>query len=255
MITRLATVADIPAIAEVHYESFYKTNNGILPDNFMQHASLTKQGFALRWQKNTEELNKSMLTIVAEEQNKIIGFTTIVNLLNQDGSKNDKPENKFFYVHPDYLRQGVGKKLAIKAAETLVELNYNSVVGFARNNDLQANYFYAALGASAERVTNIKLLENDPAEISVEVTEFFVEDIKSSLENFLKTYSETQPTQTIIYPSYFNQPKRNNFFSSINNNRFVVIDLNSSDEEQYLLSDDEDEYQNEQRKRPCCPVM
>src|SRR4051812_37847770 len=103
---RKAQLDDYENIARTHAVSYLTMHKGLVPDSCL--ASLSVETFIERWQQRI--VNDETLTYLAEENKKIIGLVTVVNpALVKD--KEEGVELKFFYIHPDFWRHGIGGAL------------------------------------------------------------------------------------------------------------------------------------------------
>lgn len=142
---RQATLSDCPNIASMHFASYQKAGQEHFPIVYLKE--LTYEGFLSRWQSRMKD---NILTIVAEEDDKILGCFTAMNFDNKPGIKKEEIELRYLYVHPDHWREGIGTKLALDMATRLLAAGYNSVSGCALKSDLGANAFYTSLKAEVK---------------------------------------------------------------------------------------------------------
>ena len=65
---------------------------------------------------------------------------------NRDASLEFSSELFTIYLHPDFLRQGIGRKLMAAVAQSLIALSFGSMVVWALAENRPAQRFYEALG-------------------------------------------------------------------------------------------------------------
>ena len=178
---RPATLDDCTEISSLHYASFKKAGEGNFPIDYLNE--LTIETFLSRWQSR---MTDNTLTLVAEEDGKILGVLTAINFDSENAGKNKALELRYFYVHVDHWRKGIGTKIAIAMADILIEAGYKSIYGSVLRDDLRANAFYAALGAEATRSKPIWIPlgttpESYPGGSYAESIDYVVNDITKAL--------------------------------------------------------------------------
>jgi len=120
VLIRKASITDIPALSTLGSHVYSQTfgPNGLFPDELsMSHAQVTQQ---IEEHKSEKYFEYAMnvdgdMFLIAEENNQCIGYIGIRNP-NIDVIDGRKPTDKDqatngIYVHPDFHRQGVGKRL------------------------------------------------------------------------------------------------------------------------------------------------
>ena len=70
-------MSDCKEITDMYYASFKKVGKGKIPDAFLDEV--TPAEVLIKWQNRVSD--KSILTLVAEEEGKILGCVCIVNFL------------------------------------------------------------------------------------------------------------------------------------------------------------------------------
>ena len=106
---RLATVADAAAIAEVHVRSWQHAYTGIVPDEFL--AGLDPARRAPVWAENLRRgPDDHVLTWVAEEGGRVVGFATLGPGRDEDAGRGDR-EIYSIYLDPDQWGHGVARDL------------------------------------------------------------------------------------------------------------------------------------------------
>ena len=138
---RAATVADAPALAAVHRESWRTTYAGILPLDFIA-ASAGRQGEA-GWRRRLARACDADATGVAERGGRIVGFADCGDARHR--LEGLEAEIYALYVLQEHQRQGVGRALARAAARHFVRQGrFGFYRGVLKAN--RARMFYEALG-------------------------------------------------------------------------------------------------------------
>ncbi len=106
---RLATIADAAAIAGVHVRSWQHAYTGIVPEDFLAGLDPT-----LRTPVWAENLRRGpadhVLTWVAEEGDRVVGFATLGPGRDEDAGRGDR-EIYSIYLDPDQWGHGVARDL------------------------------------------------------------------------------------------------------------------------------------------------
>lgn len=142
MIVRQAVLNEYKEIASVHYYSYIKAGEGLLPEPDLN--SLTLENFEHRWKDRFD--NNLLLTLVAVKNEKIVGFATVD--LNIKDSR--PPMLRFLYIHVDYWRQGIGSALVLALSNNLIEKNFNSFFAWTHTASHQAQSFYSFLNGKKD---------------------------------------------------------------------------------------------------------
>ena len=142
MIIRLAKLSDYKKIAAVHYRSYTKAGEGILP--LHELTSLTLESFEERWKHRFD--NPLFLMFVAVKDEEILGFASIdLNI-----QTNDLPMLRFLYIDIDYWRQGIGKALIAEVSKQLIEEKFDSFFAWTLAASSEAQSFDSFLGGKKE---------------------------------------------------------------------------------------------------------
>jgi len=138
---RAATVADAPALAAVHRESWRTTYAGILPLDFIA-TSAGRQGED-GWRRRLARASDAHATWVAERHGRIVGFADCGDARHL--LEGLEAEIYALYVLQDHQRQGVGRALARAAARHFVRQGrFGFYLWVLKAN--RARMFYEALG-------------------------------------------------------------------------------------------------------------
>ena len=77
---------------------------------------------------------------------KVIGFVNFGNYRDEDLPNAEVTEIRALYVHPEYGRRGVGRKLAELAIQNCKDSGYQRVVLWVLDSNEPAQRFYQSLG-------------------------------------------------------------------------------------------------------------
>jgi GNAT superfamily N-acetyltransferase len=123
-------------------DSWRVAYKGIVPDEHL--ASLSYEKRAGRWRESLSNADSAAFVYVAQDDDgTVIGFAG--GGPERDGDPNYLGELYVIYLHPDYLRRGIGRQLAQTVARRLIEMGLSSMLVWvlAQNSSRQ---FYEALG-------------------------------------------------------------------------------------------------------------
>ena len=120
MIIREATIDDIPALSAFASYVYCQTfgSNGIFPKELSMSDGQLSQ--IIKEEKSEEAFNHTMVKkgdvfLIAEKQNQIVGYIGIrnpeINVIDGRQPTNKDQATNGIYVHPDFHRQGIGKRL------------------------------------------------------------------------------------------------------------------------------------------------
>jgi GNAT superfamily N-acetyltransferase len=160
IIFRSATVADIPAIARVHVDTWRSTYRGIIPAEYL--ASLSYDDRADRWHRIlTNPANAYFVYVAEDNAGQIVGFAS--GGTERTGNAVYQGELTAIYILDSYQKQGIGKRLVQLVAENLCQKGINSMLIWVLL-DNPACQFYAALGGQKVdekeiEIGGIKLIE------------------------------------------------------------------------------------------------
>lgn len=139
---RMAQVADAPAIATVHVDSWRSTYRGLVPDD-----SLASLSYAQRdqfWRTILSEPAPASFVYVAEdERGTIVGFAS--GGRERSGDPTYTGELYAIYLLAAYQGQGIGRRLMIAVVTRLIEAGLPSLLLWVLA-DNPARRFYEALG-------------------------------------------------------------------------------------------------------------
>ncbi|MGK3204829.1 N-acetyltransferase family protein [Amycolatopsis sp. MEPSY49] len=138
---RDATVADAPAIGEVHVRSWQAAYAGLIPDDFL--SRLSAESRAASWARLIGDGGR---VLVAEEDGVIAGFAAF-----GDGRL------YALYLLPEYWGRGLGRALHDRVVE---ELPGDSAVLWVLSTNERAKAFYLRQGWVDDDVTQTEAIDD-----------------------------------------------------------------------------------------------
>ena len=127
---RPATVADAPAIGEVHVRSWQAAYAGLLPDDFL--ARLSAESRAASWARRIGDPAIPGRVLVVEDGGRIAGFAAF------------GPEQLYaLYLLPEFWGRGLGRLLHDRVVE---EMSGDSAVLWVLATNERAKAFYVRQG-------------------------------------------------------------------------------------------------------------
>ncbi len=143
---RRATVADTPAIARIHVDTWRATYAGILPDAYL--VGMTRVQQSASWQRAVAMDRGGYVTLVMEEAGTgIVGFASAgpVRKSGLPRGSGVRGEVYTLYVDDDWQGRGYGRALLQGTLANLFENGLGGIVVWV----LEANpsrFFYEAMG-------------------------------------------------------------------------------------------------------------
>lgn len=138
---RDATPDDWENIAELHALSWQLNYRGSMSDNYLDNHVVAERKSV--WKQRFATVNEKQLTILAEQNNQLVGFSCI--FLDDDATHGALLDN--LHVRTESKRQGIGKVLMKKSAElVLKERSNQSMFLWVLTNNQNAIKFYETLG-------------------------------------------------------------------------------------------------------------
>lgn len=137
----LAKVSDAEGINEVHHRAWLTAypnpERGITVDDIeARFADVSEERMARR-RRILENPEPGMTTLVARKDSKIVGVCRVIK-------KEDRNQLQMIYVHPEYQRLGIGRKLWDEGKKH-IDLSKDTYVEVVDYNQ-QAINFYKKLG-------------------------------------------------------------------------------------------------------------
>lgn len=141
---RLATVADAPAIARVHVDSWRQTYRGLLPVSVL--AGLSYDARQQMWQGALSNPNWSGTMWLAHTQQQVVGFA--VGGPARELQERYHAELWAIYLLHNFQKQGVGRNLFMRLAQSLYQRGYrNWFLWVVQGNPTMG--FYEHMGGQA----------------------------------------------------------------------------------------------------------
>lgn len=151
---RHATVADAPAIAEVHVRSWQAAYADLLPAAYLQGLQQTLGARAAYWRDALEQGAVELL--LAEREGRVLGWSSFGASRDNDAEP-ATGELWALYVLAEHWSSGVGRALWLEARRRLQEAGHHSVTLWVLRENGRAIRFYRAAGFSAEAHTEKEL--------------------------------------------------------------------------------------------------
>ena len=136
---REATIDDVPALANLHVETFKETHG-------MHPNAPTFKLREYQWQKAFQEKDDSWFCFVIEKENEgLIGFAKGQPYNHVDHAEFSGELNKIYLLRK-YHKIGLGRQLVCKVADEFLKRGINSMLLFGDANN-PSNKFYEQMGA------------------------------------------------------------------------------------------------------------
>ena len=138
---RIAKERDAHAIAIIHVASWQKIYRGHIPDVILNNLSINE-----REEKWLALIKNNVRILVIELANLMVGFASIGPSRDPDSDPTKCGEISAIYFHPDFWRQGLGKRLCKKAFSELEEMGFSEVTVWVLKENELARKFYEKMG-------------------------------------------------------------------------------------------------------------
>ncbi|MBE3557791.1 MAG: GNAT family N-acetyltransferase [Ktedonobacteraceae bacterium] len=150
---RPARVEDAPGITRVHIETWRTTYRGIIPADFL--ANLPYEQWLVRRVQMLSKPAENTFTYVAEDDDShIVGY--IMGGPEREHDPQYRGELYAIYLLQQYQRRGLGRRLVLALAESLVRAHlYSMLVWVLADNS--ARLFYQSLGGQYLRSKPIEI--------------------------------------------------------------------------------------------------
>ncbi len=141
-LVRKAEIEDMPAVAEIHVNTWKYSYKGIIDDSLLDKLSYENSA------KNNAKLLevKNIYIFVACFNNQIVGFI-VFSTQSRDAIFKEYAEIFGLYILPDYQRQGIGKLLFNKAVE-IFKINRLRAFMLWALKDNKDKVFYQKMGGT-----------------------------------------------------------------------------------------------------------
>lgn len=171
MLIRKAKISDANVLAKIRVDAWHTTYKGIINDEYLNSLSYTEQ--KKRWINtitNAENDKKSIL-VAEDNENIIVGFATFG--AERNGDSLYKGELYAIYILKEHQNEGIGKLLFNSVVENLNELNYNSMIIWALEQNINACRFYELMGCKKVNEKYITIGDVKLKEIAYELAPLF----------------------------------------------------------------------------------
>lgn len=153
MAIREANLADAPAIAKVHVDSWRTTYSNLIPAKFL--ADLSYEERETKWVKILSNITQDNFTYIAEDEiGQIVGFAN--GGKERTGDRIYQGELYAIYILEKYQRQGLGYRLISTIATRLIESGISSMLVWVLA-DNPASGFYQSLGGQKVNQKQIEI--------------------------------------------------------------------------------------------------
>ncbi len=145
IVIRKASLDDADGIAETHARSFKEGHREFMPQESLVMVNIDDS--IKRWQNRLIQTNSQ--TLIAEYKQKIVGliYLTIDRKIDEN---NLTAEIVYFYVDPDYWRQGIGTLLWKAAKNFLLNEKISQAFCWVLKSNPKSRAFYESLGAKVD---------------------------------------------------------------------------------------------------------
>jgi GNAT superfamily N-acetyltransferase len=163
VIIREATPADAPAVALVHVRAWKVAYRGLFPDDFLD--ALRPEDREGRYTLGSSD-PADPRTIVAVEEDRVIGFATIS--LSRDEDLPEAGELCALYIDPSHWHRGVGRGLLAESLRHLREAGHREALLWVLTGNEPAERLYRAEGWQPDGAVR----EEDPWGVTARVVRF-----------------------------------------------------------------------------------
>ena len=139
---RPATVADIPAIARVHLDSWRATYRGLVSESFLQ--TRTYERSEERWREFLATSTAN--TYLVQSSNNTVGIITLGSARDADVDATRTGEIWSLYLSPEHWRKGIGRQVIAEAKRLLRSEGYEVVILWVLEANEHARRFYETMG-------------------------------------------------------------------------------------------------------------
>jgi ribosomal protein S18 acetylase RimI-like enzyme len=149
---RWATLADAPALSEIHVRAWQAGYRGLLPDSLLDNLSAAER--LPRWRERLTGAAEQVL--VAEVDGQVAGW--LVTGPQRDGDLDPQSVAEIYaiYVHPNHWRRGCGSALLAHALAELRAQGFVEATLWVLRSNERARDFYEAQGLQADGASKIE---------------------------------------------------------------------------------------------------
>lgn len=169
---RRATPEDAEGLARVHIQTWQETYRGIMPNEYLDNLSSEFQTRAEKWREGLSDPHNPGTTILAERDQKILGFCNC----GPDRGDSGNGEFRAINIINDGKRQGIGTQFMQLMARDLTDQGFTSGLLWVAEGNTPAIKFYKKLGGQ-QKGTKTELRFGPP----LEEVGFFWHDLKQLL--------------------------------------------------------------------------
>ena len=144
MQVRPATPEDAQAIAQVHVAAWKVGYRGIVPDAVLDALSAEER--ATRWDGYLTDPGNEIRTIVAEDEEGVVGFVSVLGVARDEDVPPGTAEIPALYVHPARWRRGAGRALMEVAFAALVAAGAHEVSLWVLEDNERGRAFHSVAG-------------------------------------------------------------------------------------------------------------
>lgn len=147
---REAKIHDAPHIAEVHVKTWQHAYKGQIPDSYLNSLSIEQRTEG--WKKQLESPEKGVYSFVVEVDGRVVGWCTAGFSRDEDAVK-EVGEIYGIYIHPDYMRTGLGSQLSNQALNSLRNDGYRKATLWVLITNEKTRKWYEKKGWRVEGKT------------------------------------------------------------------------------------------------------
>jgi ribosomal protein S18 acetylase RimI-like enzyme len=154
---RDAALEDAEAAATIHVRTWQVAYRGQLPDDYLDSLDIVAR--TQRWKEKLSTPTPRTRSLVAEVNQKIVGFCDIGKSRDDDAS-DDVGEILAIYVDADFMGKGIGTKLINEAVQSLKDLGFKSATLWVLESNMRGRHFYEKKGWYIEGKTKSETRNN-----------------------------------------------------------------------------------------------
>ena len=148
---RRATVADLPAIAEIRVRSWQRAYAGLIPARYL--AALSPSAELVRRYRLFYDPDRTMDEHVAVVDSAVVGWAATGPYRGSDPPGGHPGEVAAIYLHPDHWSRGIGQALMGHALATLAATGRTPVFLWVLAENTRARHFYERIGFRPDGAT------------------------------------------------------------------------------------------------------
>jgi ribosomal protein S18 acetylase RimI-like enzyme len=145
ILVRDAETGDAAGMAQVHVESWRGAYRGLIPQEVLDGLDVgARTNLWIRVMDRNDPVRGAVL--VAEDDDRIIGFVHVRQTRDKDGDPARTGELTAIYLAPDAWGRGAGRALMDAAVSRLVTAGYADATLWVLDTNERARRFYTAAG-------------------------------------------------------------------------------------------------------------